>query len=95
MLQIRVHSFVADGIWQKGTDGTSHEVLSDRPRRHVSTYFDCTEEEKAALWVLVERVRGFLSDRNPDGFNVGFQRWNGSRSDRFPRTHSRDTTLRR
>ena len=42
------------------------------PRRHVSTYFDCTEDEKATLWALVEHVRGLLSDRNPDGFNVGF-----------------------
>lgn len=42
------------------------------PRRHVATYFDCTAEEKAALWELVERVRQLLADRHPDGFNVGF-----------------------
>lgn len=42
------------------------------PRRHVSTYFDCTQDEKAALWALVDRLHGLLSDRNPDGFNLGF-----------------------
>jgi diadenosine tetraphosphate (Ap4A) HIT family hydrolase len=26
------------------------------PRRHVPTDFDCSEDEKAALWALVERV---------------------------------------
>ena len=35
------------------------------PRRHAPTYFDCTQDEKAALWALVERVRGLLSDRTP------------------------------
>jgi HIT domain len=29
-------------------------------------------DRAAALWALVERVRGLLNDRNPDGFNVGF-----------------------
>ena len=42
------------------------------PRRHVSTYFDWTQDEKAALWALVDQVHGLLSDRNPDGYNVGF-----------------------
>ena len=43
------------------------------PRRHVETYFDCTDDEKAALWALVDRVRGLLvAQHHPDGFNVGF-----------------------
>lgn len=43
------------------------------PRRHVATYFDCSPEEKADLWALVERVRDLLSSaRQPSGFNVGF-----------------------
>ena len=28
------------------------------PRRHVADYFDLTAEEKAAVWELVDRVRG-------------------------------------
>lgn len=43
------------------------------PRRHVASYFECTAEEKSALWGVVERVRDVLIERHgPDGFNVGF-----------------------
>jgi diadenosine tetraphosphate (Ap4A) HIT family hydrolase len=42
------------------------------PRRHVGSYFDCTPDERAAIWKLVEEVRGqIVSERGPDGFNVG------------------------
>jgi diadenosine tetraphosphate (Ap4A) HIT family hydrolase len=42
------------------------------PRRHVASYFDCTEEEMRALWALVEAGRRVLIARYaPDGFNVG------------------------
>ena len=42
------------------------------PRRHAETYFDCTAEEKAALWELVDRVRERTeAAHHPDGFNVG------------------------
>jgi len=42
------------------------------PKRHVENYFDCTPEEKAALWEMVETVRRILEERKPDGFNIGF-----------------------
>lgn len=43
------------------------------PRRHVATYFGCTQQEKLALWDLVERVRDVvLAGRRPDGYNIGF-----------------------
>jgi diadenosine tetraphosphate (Ap4A) HIT family hydrolase len=43
------------------------------PRRHVATYFDCTDDEKAAIWKMVDRVRAVITARYaPDGFNVGF-----------------------
>lgn len=43
------------------------------PRRHVATYFDCTLDERAALWDLVVRVRNLIVDGcRPDGFNVGY-----------------------
>ena len=42
------------------------------PKRHVGTYFECTSEEKAALWEMVETVRRILEERKPDGFNIGF-----------------------
>lgn len=43
------------------------------PRRHVETYFDCTADEKAAIWDLVDQIRQLITKhRHPDGFNVGF-----------------------
>jgi len=43
------------------------------PRRHVAGYFHLSGEEKADLWKLVERVRGYLQEHfSPDGYNVGF-----------------------
>lgn len=43
------------------------------PRRHVDTYFDATEEEKAELWRAVEAVKEQLDAAvAPDGYNVGF-----------------------
>lgn len=43
------------------------------PRRHVPTYFECTEAEKHELWQLVEQVRVLaVNQYAPDGFNVGF-----------------------
>jgi ATP adenylyltransferase len=42
------------------------------PRRHVGTYFECTVEEKASLWEMVEMTCQILEERKPDGFNIGF-----------------------
>ena len=43
------------------------------PRRHAETYFDCTEAEKLAIWIMVDRVRELQLERyRPDGINVGF-----------------------
>jgi diadenosine tetraphosphate (Ap4A) HIT family hydrolase len=42
------------------------------PRRHVASLFDLPDEEQAAVWALVARVRALLlADLRPDGFNVG------------------------
>lgn len=42
------------------------------PRRHVASLFDLPEEERAAVWGLVARVRGkLLVELKPDGFTVG------------------------
>ena len=43
------------------------------PRRLVPTWFDATREEQHALLDLVEVVRRALdAERQPDGYNVGF-----------------------
>ncbi len=42
-------------------------------KRHVETYFDATDQERAALWDAVDAVRHELNKQTPapDGFNVG------------------------
>lgn len=42
------------------------------PKRHISSYFDCTENERLELWALVEKAKGQL-DRayTPAGYNIG------------------------
>jgi diadenosine tetraphosphate (Ap4A) HIT family hydrolase len=43
------------------------------PRVHRETYFECTAEERAGMWSLVDQVRDLAVARYmPDGFNVGF-----------------------
>ncbi|VVD62423.1 MULTISPECIES: HIT family protein [Pandoraea] len=40
--------------------------------RHVSSYFDLSEDEKRAMWDLVDEVKVFLDKQfEPDGYNVG------------------------
>jgi diadenosine tetraphosphate (Ap4A) HIT family hydrolase len=43
------------------------------PRKHVSTIYELSMTEQAAIWALVGEVRErLLADLKPDGFNVGF-----------------------
>lgn len=42
------------------------------PRRHIVSLFEATEEERAALFDLLDEARQkLLAERNPDGFNIG------------------------
>jgi diadenosine tetraphosphate (Ap4A) HIT family hydrolase len=42
------------------------------PNRHVASYFDCTDEERRALWQMVEDAKRLLDLRHvPDGYNLG------------------------
>jgi len=42
------------------------------PRRHISSFFEATKEEQAALFDLLGEMRQrLLAERNPDGFNIG------------------------
>jgi len=42
-------------------------------RRHIETYFEATDAEKADIWRAVEAVKaGLDASLNPDGYNVGF-----------------------
>ena len=42
------------------------------PKRHVSDFFDLSEREQHACWLLVDRVQSLLREKHaPDGINVG------------------------
>lgn len=42
------------------------------PKRHISSFFEATQEEQAALFELVAQMRELLlAERSPDGFNIG------------------------
>ena len=42
------------------------------PKRHFVSIFDATEDERSALWELVEQARQHLQSKySPDGFNLG------------------------
>lgn len=42
------------------------------PHRHFADYFDASEEEKKALWGLVDQAKLLLDNQlSPQGYNIG------------------------
>lgn len=42
------------------------------PKRHFSSYFESTEEERKELWEVVEEVKVLIDEKHsPDGYNIG------------------------
>ncbi len=42
------------------------------PRRHFANYFECTDDERVALWEMVANAKAHLDrEHSPDGYNVG------------------------
>lgn len=42
------------------------------PKRHISSLFETTKEEQAAIFELLAQMRELLlAERAPDGFNIG------------------------
>lgn len=42
------------------------------PKRHISSFFETTNEERDALFDMLAEMRQLLiSKRSPDGFNIG------------------------
>ena len=42
------------------------------PKRHVATFFDATEEEKAEILKVIDVAKSMLDNRySPDGYNIG------------------------
>ena len=65
-------SFVlGHGIWDAFAVSLGHMLIV--PRRHVATWEELTDEEKAATWSAVDQAIGIIrTHHSPDGFNVGF-----------------------
>ena len=42
------------------------------PKRHVGSFFAITEEERAAMFALLDRAKAALDETDhPDGYNIG------------------------
>jgi diadenosine tetraphosphate (Ap4A) HIT family hydrolase len=42
------------------------------PKRHIASFFEATCEEQTAMFALLAKIQQLLiSERNPDGFNIG------------------------
>jgi diadenosine tetraphosphate (Ap4A) HIT family hydrolase len=42
------------------------------PRRHVSSFFDMTTDEKSAVLALLDRAQAVIAEKHkPDGYNIG------------------------
>ncbi len=58
------------GLWDAFPVNPGHALLV--PKRHVATWFDATDEEKAELISAVDVARKeILARHQPDGFNIG------------------------
>ena len=66
--------FLTDALcyarWDSYPVGKGHALII--PSRHVADYFEVTDDERRALWDMVDRTKEFVADEfKPDGFNVG------------------------
>ena len=49
---------------------TGHSLVI--PKRHVGSFFEITDIERAALFKLLDRAQELVSEQHqPDGFNIG------------------------
>lgn len=49
---------------------TGHSLII--PKRHVGSFFEITDIERAALFKLLDRAQELVSEQHqPDGFNIG------------------------
>ena len=65
-----LQSRLAFALYDRSPVTPGHMLLI--PRRHVSDWFETTDEERCDLFSLADEARALLlRDRNPDGFNLG------------------------
>lgn len=56
--------------WDKFPVSDGHALII--PFRHFSNYFDGTQDEKDAIWSLVDDMKHVIRQENsPDGYNIG------------------------
>ncbi|HKJ32660.1 MAG TPA: HIT domain-containing protein [Balneolales bacterium] len=68
--ELLTESATAFAILDKFPVNEGHALII--PKRHISSYFDLTDREQSALWLMVNRVKKLLEKQySPDGFNVG------------------------
>jgi diadenosine tetraphosphate (Ap4A) HIT family hydrolase len=61
----------AYSIYDKYPVSKGHALVI--PKRKTPHFFEMSEKEKTACWILIERVKDILTKKyNPDGFNIGF-----------------------
>lgn len=42
------------------------------PRRHIKTFFECTEEENSEFFYLTNQAKKYVEEQySPDGYNIG------------------------
>lgn len=69
--QIIISNQLAFAIFDKYPVSEGHMLII--PYRHISSYFDLSDEEKIAILELANAVKDFLNKKfSPVGFNLGF-----------------------
>jgi diadenosine tetraphosphate (Ap4A) HIT family hydrolase len=62
----------AHGVWIRDGYPVSPGHSLVIPHRHVSSFFDLTEDERQALLVLLDQARAAAqAEMAPDGYNIG------------------------
>jgi diadenosine tetraphosphate (Ap4A) HIT family hydrolase len=62
----------AHGVWIRDGYPVSPGHSLVIPHRHVSSFFDLTEDERKALLVLLDQARAAAqAEMAPDGYNIG------------------------
>ena len=68
--QIMIEGDLAFVSWDSYPVNPGHALVI--PYRHVASYFDATDEEKAELWSLVDRAKAIIDEKHgPDSYNIG------------------------
>ena len=57
-------------MWDKFPLSPGHALLV--PKRHVTTWFDATQEEKQSLVASIDRLKVLIEkEHTPNGYNIG------------------------